>query len=382
MIWMYWVAAAVVAYAYVGYPFWLWVRAKVRPRPVKRAANEPNVSVVMVVRNEERVLAEKLHNLLELDYPAGRCQIVVVSDGSTDGTEEILREAARDPRVHAIFNQLPCGKAAGLNDGMSVASGDVVLFTDARQRIERGALRLLVESFADPEVGAVSGELMLGDPTGGEAGEGMGLYWRMEKRLRELEATSGSVVGATGAIYAVRRELVPAVPAETILDDVFIPMHIAKQGRRVVFDPRARAWDSADLGGEREFRRKVRTLTGNYQLLQLAPWMLGSENPVRFELISHKLLRLAVPFALLALLAASWFAGGAFYRAAFWAQVAGYGLSSLGWARIKLGPVSRVADAALTFVVLNAAAVVAFWNFVTGQKTVWMQPRLNKEMRA
>ena len=125
----------------------------------------------------------------------------------------------------------------------------------------------------------------------------MGLYWRIEKRVRELEAASGSVVGATGALYAVRRELVPEVPAETILDDVFIPMNVARKGLRVGFDPRARAWDTPDLGREREFRRKVRTLTGNYQLLQLAPWLLRRENPLRFDFISHKLTRLVVPFA-------------------------------------------------------------------------------------
>jgi len=190
------------------------------------------------------------------------------------------------------------------------------------------------------------------------------------------------VVGATGAFYAVRRELVPEISAETILDDVLIPMHVARQGRRVIFDPRARAWDDPNLGAKREFRRKVRTLTGNYQLLQLAPWLLTREDPLRFEFISHKLLRLWIPFALMATLIASWFAGGPVYRAVFWAQVGCYVLSVLGWTKWKLGPVSRLADAAHTFVVLNAAALVAFWNFATGQKTVWMQAPLRKEMRA
>jgi len=374
MTWVFWLGVAVVAYAYIGYVGWLWVRAKLCPRPVKRAAGEPKVSVVMVVRNEEAVLAQKLRNLLELDYPEKSCQIVVVSDGSTDGTESILREHARNPRVQVMFNQLPAGKAIGLNAGISVANGVIVVFTDARQEIEPGAIRFLMENFADPEVGAVSGELMLGDPATGEAGRGMGLYWRIEKRVRELEAAAGSVVGATGALYAVKRELVVEVPAETILDDVFIPMNVARQRFRVVFDERARAWDRPDLGTHREFRRKVRTLTGNYQVLQLAPWLLRKENPLRFEFISHKLIRLVVPFALLGSLAASWFLPGAFYRVAFWAQLGFYGLSLLGWFRWKLGPVSRLSDAAYTFVTLNTAALVAFANFVTGRKTIWMQP--------
>jgi biofilm PGA synthesis N-glycosyltransferase PgaC len=382
MIWLFWAAAAMIGYSYAGYPLWLWLRARLRPRPVKRAANEPMVSVMMVVRNEEAVLREKLRNLLELDYPAERCQIVVVSDGSTDGTEAILREQARDPRVHVLFSQLAGGKACGLNDGMNVAAADVIVFTDARQKIERDAVRLMMESFADPEVGAVSGELMLGNPATGETGSGMGLYWRIEKRVRELEAASGSVVGATGALYAVRRELVSEVPPDTILDDVFIPMNVVRKGFRVVFDPRAKAWDSPNLGGPREFRRKVRTLTGNYQLLQLAPWLLSSKNPIRFEFVSHKLLRLVVPFALLVLLLTPWFLPGQFYRAAAWGQVGCYVLSMLGWTGWKLGPVSRLADAGFAFVSLNTAALMAFANFVTGHKTVWMQPAVRKEMRA
>jgi biofilm PGA synthesis N-glycosyltransferase PgaC len=382
MKWTFWTAVVVIAYAYAGYPIWLWLREHLRPRPARRGPVQPTVSVVMVVRNEEAVLREKLRNLLELEYPAERCQIVVVSDGSTDGTEAILRDYVHNSRVNVVFNQLACGKACGLNDAMQLATGDVILFTDARQKIERDAVRLMMENFADAEVGAVSGELMLGDPENGETGEGMGLYWRIEKRVRELESVSGSVVGATGALYAVRRELVAEVPADTILDDVFIPMNVAREGFRVLFDPRAKAWDSASLGTDREFRRKVRTLTGNYQLMQLAPWVLTGRNPIRFEFVSHKLMRLVVPFALIALLVAPWFLAGSFYEAAFFAQVAFYGLSILGGSGWKLGPVSRFADAAFTFVSLNTAALVAFANFVTGHTTVWMQPPFRKEMRA
>jgi cellulose synthase/poly-beta-1,6-N-acetylglucosamine synthase-like glycosyltransferase len=338
------------------------------------------ISIVMVVRNEEGVLERKLLNLLGLDYPPERCGIVVVSDGSTDGTEAILREYSRDPRVHVLMNRLAQGKASALNDAMTVAEGEVVVFTDARQTIEPAAIRLLMENFADPEVGCVSGELMLGDPDATEATQGMGLYWRMEKLVRELEASSGSMVGATGALYAVRRELVRAVPAETILDDVLIPMNVARQGFRVVFDRRARAWDSPNLGKEREFRRKVRTLTGNYQLLRLAPWLLRRENPLRFDFISHKLSRLVVPFALVAVLVTSRMLPGPFDRTIYWAQIGFYALSLLGWTRWKLGPLSRLADAAHTFVVLNAAALVAFTNWATGHTAVWAQPTLGKEV--
>lgn len=382
MIWLFWLAAAVIAYAYFGYAGWLWLRAKWRPWPVRRGFIEPPISIVMVVRNEEAALERKLHNLLALDYPATKCQIVIVSDGSTDGTESILRNYAHDSRVQIMLNQLPGGKAMGLNAALSMVNGDIVIFTDARQEIEPGAIRRLLENFADPEVGAVSGELMLGDPANGETGRGMGLYWKIEKQVRELEAAAGSVVGATGALYAARRELIPQIPEETILDDVLIPMNVARQRFRVVFDERARAWDRPDLGTQREFNRKVRTLTGNYQLLQLAPWLLRKENPLRFQFISHKLMRLVVPFALIAALVTAWFVPAPFYRVLFWMQVVLYSLSLLGWTRWNLGPFSRVADAAYTFVALNTAAVVAFANFVTGRKTIWMQPVLRREIKA
>ncbi|MGA8493251.1 MAG: glycosyltransferase family 2 protein [Terriglobales bacterium] len=366
----FWGSAAVIAYTYFGYPGWLWLRSHWRPKEVQRAPYSPFVSVVMVVCNEEQVLQRKLENLLALDYPAELMQLVVVSDGSTDGTEAILHEYASNPRVNVVLNQLPRGKASGLNDAFELSQGEFVVFTDARQEVEPGALRLLLENFADPQVGCASGELMLGDPKSGESSEGLGIYWRVEKRIRELEAASGSVVGATGAFYSIRRNLLVPLQPETILDDVYLPMQVARQGFRIVFDPRARAWDG-DLGSEREFARKVRTLSGNYQLLLLAPWLLTRANPIRFEFISHKLLRLIVPFALACMMVASLLLRAPVYRVALVLQLAFYGLSFLAIAQVKKGLLARAADAVFAFVVLNTAALMAFANFVTGRKPVW-----------
>lgn len=373
MKWAFWIAVTVIGYSYLGYPAWLWLRSRWSPQPVRRGVVEPAVSVLLVARNEEAVITGKLENLLALDYPPEKLDVVVVSDGSTDGTAARLAPFADHPRVRTLLKPLSQGKAAGLNDAMKLARGEIALFTDARQKIECGALRQLVENFADPAVGCASGELMLGDPEGGEAGQGMGLYWRIEKRIRELESASGSVAGATGAIYCARRALLDPLPEGTILDDVLLPLQVARKGSRVVFDSRARAWDSPDLGEGQEFWRKVRTLSGNYQLLQLAPWLLSAKNPIRFEFLSHKLSRLAVPFALLAVLLASLFLPQPFYRAALAAQLGFYGLSLVAIAGVKIGPLSRVADAARTFVVLNSAAMVAFVNFVTGRKAVWIR---------
>jgi len=172
---------------------------------------------------------------------------------------------------------------------MPLVQGEVVVFTDVRQSIEPRAIRLLVENFADASVGCVRRELMLGDPEGGESSRGMGLYWRVEKKVRELESLSGSTIGATGALYAARKTLLVELPADLILDDVYLPMSVIRQGFRVIFDPRARAWDQADLGSGREFWRKVRTLSGNYQLVEAAPWLVSKENPARWDFVSHKL---------------------------------------------------------------------------------------------
>lgn len=373
MQWIFWGAVLMLAYTYAGYPMWLWLRCRLRPRRVHAADYMPRISVAMVVRNEAGVIEAKLRNLLALDYPGDAVEIIVVSDGSTDATNEILRRYQESGRVKAIFVDQAAGKAAGLNRATAVAGGELVVFTDARQKIEPGAVRLLAAQLADPAVGCASGELMLGDPESGEVVRGMGLYWRIEKTVREMESASGSVVGATGAIYAVKRDLIPPVPAGTILDDVFIPMHVVKQGFRVTFVPDAHAWDVADQGSEREFARKVRTLTGNYQLVQLAPWLLGSSNPLRFEFICHKLLRLLAPFALAAVLIASLALPQPLYRAALALQIGFYALSLIAMTKLLKGPLARIADAARTFVILNSAAAVAFVKFVTGGRVAWVR---------
>lgn len=371
MKWVFWLSTALILYAYLGYPGWLWLRSRLRTKAVLRGAVTPAVSVIMVVRDEEVALPVKLRNLTTLDYPRDWMEVLVVSDGSKDGTEAILQDWTERGEIRSILLSENGGKAIGLNHAIPEARGEVVLFTDVRQMVDSGAIRLLMENFADPAVGCASGELMLGSPEDGESLRGMGLYWRVEKKVRELESASGSTIGATGALYAARRTLLTELPADLILDDVFLPMGVLRQGFRVVFDPRAKAWDQPDLGSGREFWRKVRTLSGNYQLVQVAPWLLSGQNPVLWDFVSHKLLRLFVPFALAGVLFSSAWIGGPFYKACLAAQLCFYALSLLAGMRARLGVVSRVADAALTFVVLNTAALVAFRNFVLGRKTVW-----------
>ncbi len=371
MKWLFWLSFALIVYAYAGYPLWVYLRSRRCSSPVRCSPIVPSVSIIMAVRNEASVLPRKLRNLVELDYPSDLYELIVVSDGSTDATNTILAAFAH-PRLRVIA--LPQqGKACALNAGIEAAKGEILVFTDARQRLAADAVRRLAANFADPLVGCVSGELLLERAAGAGPVDGVGLYWQIEKKLRQWEGAGGSAIGATGALYAVRRNLIVPLPAGTILDDVYIPMHVARQGARVVFEPKAQVWDHLSSRPEQEFRRKVRTLTGNYQLLQLAPWLLTRANPLRFEFISHKLLRLAVPFALLITLVSSLLAHGWGYQLAAVAQLAFYGMAALAMLGTSFGLLDRVAKLAMTFVMLNTAAVAALISFVFGRKQLWVR---------
>jgi poly-beta-1,6-N-acetyl-D-glucosamine synthase len=365
---LFWLSLFLVFCAYAGYPIFLYVRARFWPRPVRQGTISPAVTVLLAVRNEEKCLPAKLQNLAQLDYPANRLEVVVVSDGSTDETNKMLAAWEGGDRKCVILAQQQ-GKAMALNHGMAMAQGEVLVFTDARQQVASDALQNLVANFADPSVGCVSGELMIG--RGEAASQGAGLYWRLEKRIRHWEGLAGSVVGATGALYAVRKSLLSPLCSGTILDDVYIPLQVVRQGQRVIFEPRAVAFDHLTPGPKQEFQRKLRTLLGNYQLLRLAPWVLTRANPLRFQFVCHKLLRLLVPFALLAMLASTLFLPDHVYRLALALQLAFYALAALRLLPAKFGILSRLSDVSVTFLVLNTAAAVAFLYFVTGRKAMW-----------
>ena len=349
---LFWISLALIAYVYVGYPALLAAWSRLRARTVRRAplcAEAPGVSVVIAARNEAARLPARIQNLLAQDYP-GPLQIVVVSDGSTDGTRRALAPFAE--RVDLV--EIPAsGKPTALNAGVARARYEILAFADARQTFERDALRRLVENFADPSVGAVTGELLLdcevgaprrAGPRAGDAeaarrngtstiGESMGAYWRYEKWLRRHESAVWSTLGATGAIYAMRRSLWRPLPAPTLLDDVLAPMRVVLAGYRVVFDGRAKAHDRVERVAAAERRRKVRTLAGNYQVLSLEPPLLNpARNPVWLQYASHKLGRLIVPYAMGVLLVSSAVLApaGLLYMAAFGAQIGFYALAGYG----------------------------------------------------
>jgi cellulose synthase/poly-beta-1,6-N-acetylglucosamine synthase-like glycosyltransferase len=289
-----------LAHVFVGYPLWMLALARWRPRPLQPRAWTPRVTAVLAVHDGAQHVRAKLENLLALDYPPALLDIVVACDGCRDDSATRCRKLG-DARVRVLEFATRRGKAACLNDAVAQARGEVLLMTDVRQRLEPDALRRLVAVLGDPHVGAVSGQLRLFDAQTGFA-RGIDAYWRYETLLRASESRSGSAIGVSGALYAVRRSLFRPLPPGTVLDDVLVPMQVAAAGWRVAYEPAAVAWDGSSQQPREEQRRKIRTLAGNYQLVQLAPWLLLPwRNPLWFRFVSHKLLRLLAPWLLLAL---------------------------------------------------------------------------------
>jgi biofilm PGA synthesis N-glycosyltransferase PgaC len=373
MLVVFWACVLLLAYAYLVYPALIGALARLQPVRPRRRASVPTVSLVVVAYNEAARIERRLENLLALEYPRDRLEILVASDGSTDGTAE--RARAYEPvGVTVMAFETHRGKPAVLNDVLAKALGEVVVLADARQRFDAGALRALVASFADPRVGAVSGELIVaGDAERGAAvPEGVGLYWRYEKFIRRNESRLGSTVGATGAIYAIRRALFEPIPEDTILDDVLIPMRIARRGYRVLFEPAARAYDGAAATASQETTRKVRTIAGNFQLFAWHRWLLDPfRNRLWLQTMSHKVLRLLSPlllagaFATNLLLLDHWL-----LRCMLAGQVTLYTAALAGGLLRNRARPMPLLNVPYVFCLLNWVTVVAFLRFASGSQPV------------
>jgi len=359
------VALAVIAYAYVGYPAIVWLRAR-RPLPVARRPIRPRVSIIIAAWNEARAIGHKLQDLAQQSYPPELTEVIVACDGSTDDTparaDAMRRLLGRRLRVLTLREHR--GKATALNAAVAAATGEVLVFTDARQELSHNAVESLVENFADASVGAVGGELVL-------AGDApAGAYWKYEAAIRRWESAAGSTIGVSGALYALRRELWQPLPAETILDDVLVPMRARLAGKRVLLEPLAKAFDRA-AENKREFMRKVRTLSGNFQLLALEPALaMPWRNPSWFGLVSHKLMRLAVPYAMVTALFAAALLPEPWRFVLLGVQLSAYSLAFARW--FGRGQGSKLAKLCETVVVLNAAAVVGTFRFLRhGRRLQW-----------
>jgi poly-beta-1,6-N-acetyl-D-glucosamine synthase len=363
---LFWGGGVLIAYTYFLYPAAVWLLAALRPAsgPAPAAADPRSLSVVIAVHDEAPRIRARLDELARLVAGCGCAgEIIVVTDGCRDGTAELAR-AYPGSLVQVLELPENHGKAYALSRGCALARGEILVFADARQRWADDALQALLRNFSDARVGAASGELLLEVTPGALAG--IGLYWRYEKWLRRNESRLHSSVGVSGSIAALRRELFTPVPPGLLLDDVYWPLRVAMQGYRVLHDERALAYDRLPERPRDEFRRKVRTLSGNFQLMAALPQaLLPWRNPLWLQFLSHKVLRLLVPWLLIGVFVSSAVLHGRLYQLAFWAQLAFYALALFALCGL-IGARSRLAAAAASFVTLNAAAWLGFWVWISG----------------
>ncbi len=379
MLILFWLSLGVILYTYVGYPLLLVLWTSFNRKPVRKVIDyEPRVAVFISAYNEEDIIRRRVENLLALDYPREKLEIFIGNDGSTDDTYRILRELSDKMNIRYAVSFIRRGKPAMLNKMVRESEAEIYIFGDARQTFDRFAIRELVRCFGDPDVGAVSGELVIQDQETG-IGKGMGMYWAYEKALRRMESAVGSMLGATGAIYAVRADNFIYLPEDIILDDVFQPLRIAMQDKRAIVEPGAKAYDKVSPTAQKEFMRKVRTLAGNFQIFSLMPELFHlGRSPVVFQLFSHKFLRLVVPYFLLLLFLSNIFclAVSRWFVLALILQVIFYVSALLGYAMEKAGVcfkgIVRLLLVPYEVCALNLAAVAAFRCHISGKaKATW-----------
>jgi cellulose synthase/poly-beta-1,6-N-acetylglucosamine synthase-like glycosyltransferase len=368
---IFWLSLAGILYTYAGYPIVIWMLSRLRPKPWVVSTISPSVSIVLAVHNGVMMLPGKIEHLLGLDYPNIK-EIIIVSDGSTDGTAEYLAHQ-RHPRLTAVILDEHSGKAVAVNAGMVKATADVILFVDIRPEIGPRAIQHLLSNFADPQVGCVAGKLILRKDSHDSASAAVsGLYWRYEEWIRTCESICGSPVGVYGGFYAIRRALAVPQPAGIILDDMFQPLSIIRQGYRSVLDAHAYVYDTWPTKIEDEFQRKVRTLAGNFQLFQLAPWTLTPRNPVFFQLVSHKVMRLVVPYLMILLFVSTLALSSSSHLYVAFAvfQIAGW-LIAIAGLYYRIPVLHRIAAPASALLVLKAAAVAGLYRFLFTRGPLW-----------
>ncbi len=356
-----------IAYTVAGYPLLLGWLARRYGKPVdKQFPQLRPVSFVIAVHNGANFLSAKLQSILDLDYPRELMEIVVVSDASTDATEEIARKFSGEG-VQLI--RVPRGgKPAALNVAVPQTRGEILVFTDVRQVLERESLRRLIACFGDPTVGVVSGDLVIRQGSIEESN--VGLYWRYERWIRKQLGSLDSMMGATGPFYAIRRQLFEPMPKDLLLDDMYIPLGAFFQGYRLIVEEAARAFDYP-TGVETEFRRKVRTLAGNYQLLRYFPQLLGPRNRMLFHYLSYKVTRLLLPWAVLTLFIFSFGLARPWRDAALAGQALFYGLAFIDLFSGPKAPWKRLSSPARTVVSMLAATACAVAIFFVPAQKLW-----------
>lgn len=373
--WICLVSLLAVFYTYLGYPLVLALRKLIWTRKIdKKEDYRPSVTVILPLYNEADVAKEKLENLLSMDYPSDKFEVVVGSDGSSDGTNEIVAEFT-DPRIRFFPFEERRGKSGMLHDLIPRAQGDILVFTDADEMFETDAVIKLVRNFHDSKVGGVSGQEVYPAKEGAIEG-GTSLYWRYEYFLYKMESDIWSIHSCPGPIYAIRKELFIPYPGYLINDDDIIPLQVALQKYRVVYEPEARA--SADSLGNvhEEAVRRIRFQAGQFQIF-LYKWYAGIPfiSPVGFSYFSHRILRSLSVFFLFALFFCNiplWNESPFHYL--LYAQFVFYGLALLGHLLLKIGIRSSLLAVPLMFCIHNYASLMGLWGIITGKQTSrWTQ---------
>ena len=369
---LFWIAASLVVYTYFGYPFVLWAFARVRSRRVLRKEIFPSVSIIIAARNEADKIRQKIDHTLALDYPSVQREILVASDASDDATDEIVKEyAARG--IQLVRAPQRKGKEHVQGLAVSLAKGDILVFTDAATLLEPDALRRLVANFADPTVGAVSTEDLIVDAHGNPTAEG--LYVKYEMWVRRLEGRFHSLVGLSGSCFAIRKELCSDWSA-SLASDFMGALRAARRGYRSIADPSALGRFVALASPQDEMRRKIRTFLRGITVLMANLDLL---NPVRhgrfaFQLASHKLLRFLAPFLLLATLISSGLLNREpLYGLSFWAQTGLYLLAVAGKVVTPLQQ-GRVVRTAYFFTMVQWAMLTAWGRYALGHQQVTWEP--------
>lgn len=374
---IFWTAAGLVAYTYAVFPAMILARAKLRPVPYRSDDITPTVSLLVAAYNERGSIGAKIDNSLNLDYPSGLLEVIVASDGSDDGTNEIVAEyAGRGVRLLPLPRG---GKAAALNAAVEASSGEILVFSDANSIYAPDAIRRLVRPFADATVGGVAGNQRYRPGTTSDATTaGERTYWDFDRVLKEAESRAGSTISATGAMYAIRRSLFSGVPVG-ITDDFAVSTSVIAQGQRLVFAPDAVAWEAVASSGGEEWGRKVRIITRGLRGVVERRALL---DPMRYgfyslQLLSHKVLRrlMGVPLLAMAVLAPTLWAHGPVYRVASIGQALVYGLGVVGLllGRRGLGR-RRILAVPGFFIMVNAAAMTAAWNVLRGRRIDRWEP--------
>jgi poly-beta-1,6-N-acetyl-D-glucosamine synthase len=369
------IAATISLYILLGYPLLLASWKRFGPPIRKDLDFRPTVSVVLAVYNGQEFLARKLDNLLALDYPPELLDIIVVSDGSTDATDSIASSYAHR-KVQPV--RVPhAGKPAAINAAIGHATGDILFFVDVRQMLDPQALRHLVANFADPTVGAVTGELrFVHSDSVGEAAD-IDLYWRYELWVRQQHSRIDSIFTTTGCIYAMRRNLARPIPPDTLCDDAMIPLQVFLASYRVIFEPEAVAFDYGQIAGG-EFRRKLRTLAGAWQVWARLPQLFSSKNRMRFDFLPHKFGRLFLPWLLLLGLAATLLMpGGSVRDSLLVLGVLGVALALLDFLLPRNFFLRRISSPARSFFVLNLASLLSAVVFFISPESLWRPTRIH-----